>query len=67
MPIYEYHCAKCGEDFEKFVRSQASLAELRCPHCGSFGAETRVSLFGTSGAGKGTSSVTQGACAPTSG
>ncbi len=67
MPIYEYHCDKCGENFEKFVRSRASLAELRCPHCGSFDVEKRVSVFGTAGTGKGASSVTQGACAPTGG
>ncbi len=65
MPIYEYHCDKCGENFEKFVRSRASLSELCCPHCGSGGVEKRLSLFGTIGLSERTCPVTQEACAPT--
>jgi putative FmdB family regulatory protein len=31
MPIFEYHCPKCGANFEKIVRS--SDAQVPCP-CG---------------------------------
>jgi len=32
MPIYEYHCEKCGCDFEELVFGGASPA---CPKCSS--------------------------------
>ncbi|MBE6440756.1 MAG: zinc ribbon domain-containing protein [Desulfovibrio desulfuricans] len=32
MPIYEYNCNKCGQDFEELVFDEALPA---CPHCGS--------------------------------
>ena len=32
MPIYEFHCQKCGRDFEELVRGQNHKAV--CPHCG---------------------------------
>ena len=31
MPIYEYHCSRCGEDFEELVLSQSS--SINCPKC----------------------------------
>ncbi len=31
MPIYEYHCSCCGEDFEELVLSQSSA--INCPKC----------------------------------
>ena len=33
MPIYEYRCRGCGEDFEQYVHS-ASTA-VACPTCAS--------------------------------
>jgi putative FmdB family regulatory protein len=33
MPIYEYHCARCGKRVEVLVRS--STAVPQCPHCGT--------------------------------
>lgn len=32
MPIYEYRCGKCGEEFEELVRGNE---QPRCPVCGS--------------------------------
>lgn len=32
MPIYEYGCDKCGQDFEELVFGDEAPA---CPHCGS--------------------------------
>lgn len=31
MPIYEYRCSSCGEDFEELVLSQSSA--INCPKC----------------------------------
>ncbi|MGI8462009.1 MAG: FmdB family zinc ribbon protein [Solirubrobacterales bacterium] len=42
MPIYEFHCASCGERFEALV-SAGTEAE-RCRECGAAGAERIMSL-----------------------
>ena len=41
MPIYEYTCASCGNEFELLVRSQTTPA---CPACDSQDLERRLSL-----------------------
>lgn len=47
MPIYEYRCKECGEEFEKFVRSMTAEEEVVCPSCGSPQVEKKISLFGS--------------------
>jgi putative FmdB family regulatory protein len=37
MPIYEFRCASCGEEFETLVFARDARAD--CPKCG--GTETR--------------------------
>ena len=32
MPLYEYQCESCSQEFETLVRSAADVP--RCPHCG---------------------------------
>ena len=34
MPIYEYHCESCDEDFEKLVRPSGE-EPTDCPKCGA--------------------------------
>ena len=51
MPIYEYQCAACGEQFELFLRSATQKAASTCPKCGSLEVKKTVSLFGVSGIG----------------
>ena len=41
MPIYEYHCPKCGDDFQLFVRGETVIA---CPACANRKVERRMSL-----------------------
>jgi putative FmdB family regulatory protein len=41
MPIYDYHCAGCGTDFELLVRSETTVA---CPGCADRKVERRMSL-----------------------
>lgn len=55
MPIYEYRCPKCGEKFEKFVRSVGAQNEVVCPRCGNTNVEKMVSLFGLTGGGRASS------------
>ena len=51
MPIYEYQCRKCGEKFEKLVRSMSDSKPVECAKCGSKETARALSLFAV-GAGK---------------
>jgi putative FmdB family regulatory protein len=51
MPIYEYTCRDCQEQFEKFVRSMTASTEVKCPHCGGTHVKKGWSVFGTGKAG----------------
>jgi putative FmdB family regulatory protein len=46
MPIYEYACHQCGNEFEALVRSD-TVPE--CPHCHSTDLEKQLSVFATGG------------------
>jgi putative FmdB family regulatory protein len=37
MPIYEYRCAKCSNEFERFFSSHKKMTESKvaCPDCAS--------------------------------
>lgn len=48
MPIYEYQCNICKEEFELLVNSDT---EIICKDCGSSDLHKKLSLFGIS-AGK---------------
>lgn len=41
MPIYTYHCAGCGADFEKLVRNGSAVS---CPGCEGKKLERRMSV-----------------------
>lgn len=41
MPIYEYHCAGCGKNFELLVRSDTVPS---CPACSSTVLERLISM-----------------------
>ena len=44
MPIYEFHCEKCGKDSEILVRS-SDWKDTKCPQCGSAKLEKKFSTF----------------------
>ncbi|MBK9675844.1 MAG: zinc ribbon domain-containing protein [Betaproteobacteria bacterium] len=44
MPIYEYACTKCGQEFETLVRSDTVPD---CPNCHSTELEKKLSVFST--------------------
>ena len=49
MPIYEFHCEKCGKDSEILVRS-SKWTGTKCPHCGSSKLDKKFSTFAASAA-----------------
>jgi putative FmdB family regulatory protein len=63
MPIYEYHCADCGDDFERFLRSMFSKETITCPACGSEHVNKALSLFGSTSSSSGGAS-SAAACGP---
>jgi putative FmdB family regulatory protein len=50
MPIYEFHCEKCGRDSEILVRS-SDWSGTKCPHCGSSKLDKKFSTFAAAGGG----------------
>ncbi len=43
MPIFEYHCEKCKEDFEQIVFNSGT--KIRCPKCQGGKVNKKVSAF----------------------
>ena len=33
MAVFEFHCTKCGNVFEKLFRNSNDSFEIRCPEC----------------------------------
>ena len=56
MPLFEYTCIECGNDFELLVLKSSEMDDVKCPACGKNKLEQKVSAFasisdaGTSGA-----------------
>jgi len=64
MPIYEYECQSCGEDFEKLIFGNQGVL---CPRCNSKKIKKKFSVFCATGTSKplaGTSTCTS--CTKTS-
>jgi putative FmdB family regulatory protein len=57
MPLYEYHCNACSEDFEKMVRfSEADLSPA-CPECQSGDTKKKISAVASFSASLGSVSL----------
>ncbi len=55
MPIYEFKCKKCGNEFEKFVLSYSQIKDVKCPKCGGE-VEKKVSACAVGGSSGSTAS-----------
>jgi putative FmdB family regulatory protein len=66
MPIYEYHCNQCEQEFEKLVLKTSE--KITCPKCNSKKVNRMMSTFAFSSGGKfkSTGSSSCGTCSATS-
>lgn len=46
MPIYEYRCNNCGEDFEIFSQTSGETEKPCCPACGKNDTKKLISQLG---------------------
>ena len=60
MPIYEYRCADCRQEFEKRRPMSKSDAEIACPDCGGLHTKRGLSLFSFSRRNGGSSEAMAG-------
>lgn len=49
MPLYEYRCGKCGQQFESYKRLTEEKKEETCPACGGRAERLGISLFSAKG------------------
>jgi putative FmdB family regulatory protein len=45
MPLYEYRCTECGEEFEKMVRFSEANQNPACPSCQSQETRKKISAI----------------------
>ncbi len=58
MPLYEYQCPDCGENFDKIVSFSEADKIPVCPQCGEQNTQKKISagaLIGKSSSGGGSS------------
>jgi putative FmdB family regulatory protein len=48
MPLYEFICSQCDNNFELLVRSSNWEGAAACPHCGSKELKKKLSVFAAS-------------------
>lgn len=53
MPLFEFQCTDCKDDFEELVRSTAAVSEVKCPRCGSQHVKRKLSVFASKVSGGG--------------
>jgi putative FmdB family regulatory protein len=63
MPLYEYVCPDCGQEFEKRMSFSQASETPACPNCNGTNTRKKISLFsssGSSGSSLGSSSCGSG-------
>jgi putative FmdB family regulatory protein len=67
MPLYEYQCNDCGDEFEKMVRLSEADQNQACPSCESLNTKKKISFFSALGGSLGGTSVSAGSSCGSSG
>lgn len=53
MPMYQYACQECGQEFEKRLRMSQSGETQSCPNCDSMETRKRIGAFAVGGSNSG--------------
>ena len=61
MPLYEYKCKECDEEFEALVSFKDADSGVKCPCCGSEKTDRLLSVF-SAAVGGGTPGVDKPCC-----
>jgi putative FmdB family regulatory protein len=56
MPLYEYRCVKCGQQYESYRRLTEEKKDEACPACGGRAVKMGISLFTAKGTSPGSGS-----------
>jgi putative FmdB family regulatory protein len=64
MPIFEFECSRCHDQFDELVRNAEAVKDVTCPACGSRKVKKKLSTFASKVSGGGTASTSAAACAP---
>jgi putative FmdB family regulatory protein len=67
MPLYEYQCNDCGEEFEKMVRFSEANHSPICPSCQSQDTSKKISKIASFGGSLGGTSASTGSNCGSSG
>jgi putative FmdB family regulatory protein len=65
MPIFEYVCETCGQEFEELVFGSNSANGVSCPGCSSVEVKKKISLFASRGDGNNSASFSDAAACST--
>jgi len=60
MPLYEYHCINCGEEFEQIVRFSEADLTPSCPFCGDKDTRKQISMAASFGSSSSRSTTSSG-------
>lgn len=64
MPLYEFECLTCHDEFEELVRNAEAAKEVTCPNCGQRKVKKKLSAFAAKVSGGASASFSGPACAP---
>ena len=62
MPLYEFHCDTCDDEFEELLSGLHEADEVTCPSCGSEKVERLISGFAFGGSGSSSFATSSGGC-----
>jgi putative FmdB family regulatory protein len=62
VPIYEYACRSCEQEFEELSRSMDKPEPVQCPACGGAKVERRFSVFAARQSAEPTPAARAGGC-----
>ena len=65
MPVYEFLCESCEQEFEELVLRRDEVIE--CPSCGSDRARKLMSTFAVTGSARKAGGSACGSCRPSAG